>query len=61
MFPFFFHRTPSAEELQRENISKDAKDLKDYLSKLSPEARAKFLAEIEGKSDDQEKQTPSVD
>ena len=61
MFHFFFHfQKPKApQELQREQFAKDAKELKDYLSRMTPEARAKFWAVIEGKGDDREKQTPS--
>jgi hypothetical protein len=60
MFPFFVPRSPkSPEDLQRENIAKDAKELKEYLDRLTPEDRAKLWAEIEGKGDDHKKQTPS--
>ena len=59
MMPFFFHRSKTPEELQRERLAEGAKELMDYLSRVTPEARAKFWADIEGKGDDQEKQTPS--
>ncbi len=59
MFPFFIPRNPkSPEDLQQENIAKDAKELKEYLDRLTPEDRAKFWADIEGKGGDQEKQKP---
>jgi hypothetical protein len=60
MFPFFVPRSPkSPEDLQWESTAKYAKELKEYLARLTPEDRAKFWVEIEGKGDDQEKQTPS--
>jgi hypothetical protein len=58
MFPFFFQKPKTPEELQREKLAKDAKELKEYLNSLTSEARAKFWADIEGKGDDQGKQTP---
>ncbi len=59
MFPFLFPRSPkSPEDLQRERIAKDAKELKEYLDSLTPEDRAKFWADIEGKGDAQKKKTP---
>jgi hypothetical protein len=59
MFPYFFPQSPkSPEDLQRESIAKYAKELKDYLDSLSPEARAKFWADVEGQGDAQKKQTP---
>jgi len=58
MFPFFAPKSPTPEEVQREQIAAGAKELKDYLNSLTPEARAKFWADIEGKGADQEKQTP---
>jgi len=58
MFPFFFQKPITPEDLQREKLAEYAKELKDYLSRLTPEARAKFWADIEGKGADQEKQTP---
>ena len=59
MFPFFIPGNPkSPEDLQRESIAKEAKELKEYLDSLTLEDRAKFWADIEGKGDDQEKQTP---
>ncbi len=58
MFPFHFHRHKTPEELQREKSATDAKELKEYLNGLTPEARAKFWAEIEGKVDSQDKRTP---
>jgi len=59
MIPFHFHRPPTPEEVQAQKIAADAKDLKDYLNGLTPEARARFWAEIEGKDDNQETQTLS--
>ena len=53
----FFYEPPP-EDLQREKLAKDAKELEDYLNSLTPEARAKFWADIEGQGDDHEKQTP---
>ena len=58
MFPFFVPKSPTPEDLQREKLAEYAKELKDYLSRMTPEARVKFWADIEGKGDDQEKQTP---
>ncbi len=59
MFPFLLPRTPkSAEDLQRESIARDAKELKEYLDRLTPEERAKFWQDIEGKGDAENKQTP---
>jgi len=57
-FPLHFHRQKTLEELQREKIAADAKELKAYLNSLTPEARAKFWAEIEGKGDNQNTPTP---
>ena len=57
-FPFYFQRQKTPEELQREKLAADAKELKDYLNSLTPEARAKFWAEIEGKRDNEEERTP---
>jgi hypothetical protein len=59
MFPFFFPRSPTPEQLQQVRAAADAKELKEYLNGLTPEARAKFWADIEGKGDDQEKPTPA--
>ena len=59
MFPYSFNKHITPEDLQRAKAAKDAKELKEYLDGLTPEARAKFWAEIEGKGDNQEKQTPS--
>ncbi len=58
MFPIHFrpHKTP--EELQQAKGAAYAKELKDYLNGLTPEARAKFWAEIEGKGDDQDTPKP---
>ena len=58
-FPFHFQRQKTPEELQREKITADARELKDYLNSLTPEARAKFWADIEGKGDSQDERTPS--
>lgn len=60
MFPFpYYRRHKTPEELQREKAATDARELKDYLNSLTPEARARFWAEIEGKVDSQDKRTPS--
>lgn len=58
MFPFHYHRHKTPEELQREKAAAEAKELKDYLNSLTPEARAKFWAEIEGKGDNEDQRTP---
>jgi hypothetical protein len=58
-FSFCFQRPKTPEELQREKLAQDAKELKDYLSRMTPEVRSKFWADIEGKGDDREKQTPA--
>jgi hypothetical protein len=58
MFPLHYHRHKTPEELQREKAAADAKELKDYLNSLTPEARAKFWAEIEGKRDNEDAPTP---
>jgi hypothetical protein len=58
MFPFAFPR-PTPEAVQQEKIAQGAKELKEYLSTLTPEARARFWADIEGKGDDEQKQKPS--
>ncbi len=60
MFPFpRYHRHKTLEELQREKAAADARELKDYLNSLTPKARARFWAEIEGKVNSQDKRTPS--
>jgi hypothetical protein len=59
MFPFSYNKQITPEDLQRVKAAEGAKELKEYLDGLTPEARAKFWAEIEGKDDIQEKQTPS--
>ena len=59
MVPFFFNNQIRREDLERVKAAKSAKELKEYLDGLTPEARAKFWAEIEGKGDDQENQTPA--
>ncbi len=57
-FPFHFQRQKTPEELQREKLAADAKELKNYLNKLTPEARGRFWAEIEGKRDNEDQRTP---
>lgn len=57
-FPFHFQRHKTPEELQRDKIAADARELKDYLSSLTLEARARFWAEIEGKAGLQDTPTP---
>jgi hypothetical protein len=59
MFPFNFQKQTTPQELQQAKGAADAKELKDYLNSLTPEARAKFWAEIEGKGDSQDERTPS--
>ena len=58
MLPFSYNKQLTPEERQLMEAAEGAKELKDYLDGLTPEARAKFWAEIEGKADIQEKQTP---
>jgi hypothetical protein len=57
--PSYWHKHKTPEELLREKSAAAAKELKDYLNGLTPEARARFWAEIEGKVDSQDKGTPS--
>ena len=59
MFPFNFQKQATPQELQQAKGAAYAKELKDYLNSLTPEARAKFWAEIEGKGDSQDERTPS--
>ncbi len=59
MFPFHFPRQKTPEELQQAKGAADAKEFKDYLNSLTPEARAKFWAEIEGERDSQDERTPT--
>ncbi len=59
MFRFHFPRQQTPEELQQAKDAADAKELKDYLNRLTPEARAQFWAEIEGKGDRQDVPPPS--
>jgi hypothetical protein len=61
MFPLFPPRKPTPQDLQRQSAAKDAKELKEYLDSLTPEDRAKFWADIEGKGTDPGKQKPSGD
>ena len=58
MFPFHLQRQKTPEEVQQAKGAADAKELKDYLNSLTPEARAKFWAEIEGKGDSPDERTP---
>jgi len=58
IFPFHFQRRKTPEEIQQERLAADAKELKDYLKSLTPEARARFWAEIEGQRDNEDKRTP---
>jgi hypothetical protein len=58
MFPYHFPRQKTPQEIQQAKSAADAKDLKEYLDSLTPEARAKFWAEIEGKGDSQDERTP---
>ena len=58
MLPFFFHqKRKTPEELQQERIAQDARQLKKYLSSMTPEERAKFWADIEGHSPGEDPQT----
>jgi hypothetical protein len=59
MLPFSYSKQSTPEERQLMNAAKGAKELKEYLDGLTPEARAKFWTEIEGKGETQETQTPS--
>ncbi len=59
IFPFHLPGQKTPEELQQAKGAADAKDFEDYLNSLSPEARAKFWAEIEGTGDSQDDQAPS--
>ena len=58
MFPYNFQKQATPQELQHAKGAAYAKELKDYLNSLTPEARAKFWAEIEGKGDNEDKRTP---
>jgi hypothetical protein len=61
MMPFFhFQKSKTPEELQRERIAQDAKQLKEDLSRMAPEERARFWADIEGTGGDGGKPTPST-
>ena len=59
MFPYNFRKETTPQELQQAKGAAYAKELKDYLNSLTPEARAEFWAEIEDKGDSQEERTPS--
>ena len=59
MFPYNFQKQATPQELQQAKGAAYAKELKHYLNSLTPEARAKFWAEIEGKGDSQDERTPS--
>lgn len=51
MMPFFPQQEPeSPEEHARERIAADGKRLKEELSRMTPEERARFWKEIEGTS-----------
>ena len=58
MFPIHFRPQKTPQEIQQAKAAADAKELKEYLNGLTPEARAKFWAEIEGKGDSQDERTP---
>ena len=58
-FPHLIQKQATPQELQQAQGAAGAKELKDYLNSLTPEARAKFWAEIEGKGDSQDERTPS--
>ena len=57
-FPHIFQKQATPQELLQAKGAADAKELKDYLNSLTPEARAKFWVEIEGKGDGQDERTP---
>jgi len=58
MLPFFPHQKPKTpEELQQARIAQDAKQLKKDLSNMTPEERAKFWADIEGRSPGEDSQS----
>jgi hypothetical protein len=58
MLPFNYQKQTTPQELQQAKGAAYARELKDYLNSLTPEARAKFWAEIEGKVDSQDERTP---
>ena len=59
MFPYNFRKETTPQEIQQAKGAAYAEALKDYLNSLTPEARAKFWAEIEGNGDSQNERTPS--
>jgi len=59
MFPYNFRKEATPQELQQLKGAAYAKELKDYLKSLTPEARAKFWAEVEAQRDSQDERTPS--
>jgi len=58
MFSYNFQKQTTPQELQQAKGAAYAEELKDYLNSLTPEARAKFWAEIEGRGDSQDGRTP---
>ena len=57
MIPFFPHqKSKTPEELQRERIAQDARQLKEDLSRMTPEERVRFWADIEGVSPEEDSQ-----
>jgi hypothetical protein len=59
MLPFSYSKESTPEERLLMKAAEGAKELKEYLDGLTPEARAKFWAEIEGKGENPGKETPS--
>ena len=56
--PFFPYQKPKTpEELQQERIAQDARELKDHLSRMTPEERAKFWADIDVPSPEKDSHT----
>ena len=57
MIPFFpYQKAMTPEELQMERIARDARQLKEDLSRMTPEERARFWADIEGVSPEEDSQ-----
>lgn len=53
MIPFFPHQEPkSPEELVRKRVADEGKRLKEELSRMTPEERARFWEGVDGTSDE---------
>jgi hypothetical protein len=59
MFPYNFRKETTPQERQQVKGAAYAKELKDYLTSLTPEDRARFWAEIEAPGNSQDERTPS--